>query len=675
MPKADGWRKPGQPGQPQRIKRYFSLVAITLALAATLDQWGFRASSFGARLALQSNSSPPQEPPRSPTEDTSLSQGPTGADCTFLKNPQAFREANAVHRTAVSTTTEWVALQLPQGQMGLSQAQDFPRKNFIDTILFGRMERDGIQSAPLCSDAEFIRRVTLDLAGRIPSAEDVTKFLADTNPAKRDVLVDALLGTPEYVDKWTMFFGDLFKNTARSTNVVRYQGGRDAFYKYIKDAIAKNKSYAQMATEMIAATGDSYVDGQTNYIVGGTVPMGPPQDTMDGLAVNTSTMFLGVAAMDCLLCHNGAGHLDSVNLWGSQRLRSEAWGMSAFFARTRMQRQNISQQPPTFKFIVSENNAGEYLLNTTTGNRSARRPLPNGSTTATPSYIFGVGGLNPGENRRQAIARLVTADPQFARAAVNYLWEKLMVEALVSPSNGFDPARLDASAPPPSPWTLQAANAELLNALAQDFIQSGYNLQKLLGLIAKSSAYQLSTKYPGTWKIQYVPYYARKYVRRLDAEEIHDAVAKATGILGSYTIGTLGTINWAMQLPDTVEPLVGRDTAVRVFLNAFQRGDRDQKLRTLDPAILQALSLMNSSFVMTRIHQSNAGSTVSMLLAQSNLTPTQVITSLYLATLSRNPTPEELQTLTPYFLSLGRQSATESIQWVLLNKVDFIFNY
>jgi len=677
--------------------------------------------STGQRLNQERNVIVQEQEPTEPAADQTTT---TAADCSFLRDPESFRGALARHRAEVSSLTDWVTGKLtgrtlinqsgdpvddgttrgtqlttrgtgaeqvtsaqteenalrPPGRGGQTSGtrpvegrgvvQAIPQKTFIDNILFSRMQKDGVPWAPLCSDTEYIRRVTLDLTGRIPSAEDVTRFVDDTNPYKRDVLVDTLIGTPEFVDKWTMFFGDLFKNNLNATNVVRYAGGRDAFYLYIKYAIANNTSYDQIAREMIATSGDSYIQGQVNFLVGGTVPMGPAQDTYDGQAVNTSTMFLGISSMDCLLCHNGAGHLSSVNLWGSQRTRAEAWGMSAFFARTQMPSQVVNATTGDRKYIVSERTTGEYQLNTTTGNRSARSGTPN---TAAPKYMFGGGGLNAGEDRRQALARLITSDPQFARAAVNYIWEKFMVEALVSPSNTFDPARLNPSAPPPAPWTLQPANPELLEALAQDFIRGGYNLQNLMRQITKSSVYQLSSQYPGTWKLEYVPYYARKYVRRLDAEEVHDAIVKATGISTSYTIdAALGTVAWAMQLPEPAEPRSNANS--RTFLNSFLRGDRDQAARTNDSSILQSLNLMNNSFVMTRIHQTNAGSTVSKLLAQ-NLQPSQIITSLYLSTLSRKPTQAEINALTPFFSSLTVQRATESVQWVLLNKVDFIFNY
>lgn len=645
-----------------RIKRY-ALLALIIAAAAI----AFNRMSASAQDGQQESKI-------------------TRDDCSYLQNPDSFRDAMARHRDLVSRSTETISQSLisaldEKTEISLVPPQDIPRKNFIDNIIFDRMAKDNVLSAPVCSDAEFIRRVYLDITGRIPSATDVTAFLADTSANKRDALVDKLVGSPEYVDKWTMFFGDLFKNNARSTNVNRFSGGRDGFYNYIKNSVSANKSYAQMATEMITAgsttPADNFVNGEANFIVGGIVPMGPPQDTMDGTAVNTAGMLLGINALDCLLCHNGAGHLDSVNLWGSQRTRLEAWGMSAFFARVRRQRQSLSQQPNYAKFIVSELNAGEYQLNTDSGNRQTRAPI-NGVSTVQPKFILNGGGLNTGENRRQAMARLVTTDIQFARAAVNYIWEKLMVEALVSPSNAFDPDRLDPAAQLPAGWSLQPANADLLKALAEDFAKNNYNIRTLIATIAKSNAYQLSAQYPGNWSLALVPYYARKYARRLDAEEIHDSIIKASGIGVTYQMrDSLGqntfTVNWAMQLPDTLEPRTNGQSAN--FLNSFIRGDRDVKPRSLEPSIMQALNMMNHQFVMTRIHNANNGSNVQKLLADQNLTPAQITTQLYLNTMSRNPTQSELDTLTPLFTSLGRQQAAETIQWALLNKMDFIFNY
>ena len=663
-----------------KIKRCVIVAAIAVAAIVALDQLGLTPSSLAQKAwrgvhRVEQNQS-------------------ANADCSFLKAPENFRGVQARHREAVSRTTAALRGNSPQDGLSLAQASDTPRKNVIDNILFGRMERDGIASAPLCTDEEFLRRVSLDLTGRIPSPDDVTSFLQDQNPSKRDALVDRLLGSPEYVDKWTMFFGDLFKNTAAPTNITLYFDGREAYYNYIKNAIAENKDYAIVAREMIDHDGDSFANGETNFIVLGNVTMGPAQDTMDRLAVRVATTFLGLGSMDCLLCHDGAGHLNAVNLWGSKMTRAEAWGMSAFFARTRRQTQTVAQGYQ--KYLVSENPAGEYQLNTNSGNRQTRAPI-NGSSIVQPNYPFGGGGVNSGENRRQALSRLVVEDQQFARAAVNYLWEKLMVEALVSPSNGFDLARLDPKAQLPAGWALQPANPQLLEALASEFWNNNYDLRYLIGLIAKSSAYQLSSKYPGEWKLDYVPYYARKYARRLDAEEIHDAIVKATGqpVTSQYrdASGTIVTTTgyailnqagqfvrsaeWAMQLPDTTLGNAG-------FLNVFLRGNRDTSLRSGDASILQSLSLMNNGFITGRIHQGNfvkppnqpeIPSTVRRLLADPNLTNEQIVTQLFLCTLSRYPTDVEKTKLLAYFGPQGKTQATENIQWTLLNKADFIFNY
>ena len=599
-------------------------------------------------------------------------------DCTFLKNPDEFTvSAERRHKMRSDITSELQRyLSTASNAAATVDPSTIIRKNFIDDSIFGRMATAGIQSAPLASDAEYLRRVTLDLTGRIPSGDEVQAFLADTNSAKRDLKVDALIGTPEFVDKWTMFLGDLFRVDAQSPAVNRYIPGRDAFYLYVKEAVARNKPYDQIARDLISDSGDSFAQGEVNWSLGSVVGGGPAQDTYDGHAVNLASMFLAINAVDCLLCHDGARHLDTVNLWGSKQTRQNMWGLSAYFARVRRQQQLVSSTPLVYKYMVSDVAAGEYQLNTTIGNRSARQPI-NGVSVVAPRNPFGSApgtGISTGESRRQAIARQITSDLQFSRAIVNYVWEKFMVEAFVSPSNAFDLARLDPSNPPTEPWTLQPANPELLQTLAVWFQQNGYDLRALMSLIAKSNAYQLSAIYPGTWDVSYVPYYARKYVRRLDAEEIHDAISKATGIVGSYTLNgsELPPVQWAMQFPDSREPR--SNGGVSAFLNAFGRGDRVTTFRRFDSSLLQALNMMNNTFITTRIHQANQGSRVQALLAQNASAPT-IIRELFLNTLSRPPSPDEINLFTPVFQQQGNRVAAEGLQWMLLNKIDFLFNY
>src|SRR5262245_14677434 len=205
----------------QKAKRFVTLVFSIVTILFAIDRF----SSEYISLAAFGNKQTKEEKNKI-----------TRDDCSFLQRPESIKEAMAQHREKVSRTTElFTRLAESNSDASLVPPQDIPRKNFIDNLLFDRMARDNVLSAALCTDEEFIRRVYLDLTGRIPSAEDVTIFLNDANPNKRDALVDRLIGSPEFVDKWTMFYGDLFKNNARSVNVQRYTGGRDAFYTYIKN--------------------------------------------------------------------------------------------------------------------------------------------------------------------------------------------------------------------------------------------------------------------------------------------------------------------------------------------------------------------------------------------------------------------------------------------------------
>lgn len=605
----------------------------------------------------------------------------TAADCTFLSDPLQFQYSRERHWRDISDRTDTVGGGLrpivSRYAVNSASAAPMPRKNFIDEYIFGRMERDGITPAPLSNDQEFLRRLFLDLTGRIPSPEQVEAFAYDEYGGKRDIIVDALIGNVEFINKWTMFLGDLYRNNGAATNVNRYFQGRDAFHTYLKDAMTRNKPYNQIAWELIAANGDSFEDGATNWVIGGTVAMGPAQDTYDGQAVNLAQMFLGINTADCLLCHDGARHLDSLNLWGKQETRANLQGLSAFFARTRRTTQVVIQQPLAVKSIVSEAPTGEYTLNTTTGNRNPR-VAQNGVTRIDPKYPFAGERIPANANRRVALADIVTNDPQFARAIVNYVWEKLMVVPFVSPSNAFDPARLDPKNPPPAPWNLQPTNPELLEALGQWFRENNYDLRALMNLITKSNAYQLSSSYPGAWRPEYVPYYARRFARRLDAEEIHDAVVKAAGVIPTYTMSydgaiyPLAPVNWAMEMPDTREP---RSNAAAVqFLNAFGRGDRDQTTREYSGSPMQALNMMNHTFVMSRIHANNNGSTVQRLLRE-HTNPSAIVELLYTSTLNRYPLPEEISVALAVMRRLGNQRGAESLQWALLNKLEFIYSY
>ena len=590
------------------------------------------------------------------------SRGPAALQRIAVPEGFTRQSSPAVARTLA------VAKALPAVSDGGPALDEGQPLSTIDFHIFSALEREGITPANHANDAEFHRRVSLDLTGRIPSGENVVAFIQDQDPQKRAHLIDRLLASPEWVDRWTMWFGDLLQNTARSTNVRRYNEGRNAFQRYIHDSLEENKPYNQFAVELITATGDSFELGEVNFTVGGRMRMGPIQDTYDRQWVQVATTFLGLKHFDCLLCHNGAGHLESVNLWASQTSRSQAWGMAAFFSRTRITRP-VRERGASY--VVVNRRRGGYTLNTTDGNRPARQPAEEQNRTVTPTYLFSGFQASNGENYRQALAREVTSDFQFARAAVNRIWAHFFTAGIVDPPDSFDPARLDANNPPPEPWTVQPSHPELLDELARFFINSNYDLKALMREICNSRAYQLSSRYEGEWSPAYERFYARHLVRRLDSEELHDALAQSSGIPGNFRVqGFSERIRWAMQLPDTVTPR----RSVGEFLNTFLRGDRDENPRRGDLAVTQALDLMNDPVVIERVQASRRRGLVARLLS-SGRTDGELIAELFLNVLSRYPTQDEYVASARILQSSDRRSAAEDLIWALYNKVDFIFNY
>ena len=560
-------------------------------------------------------------------------------------------------------------------------------QGLIDKHLFDAMRAAGAKPAPLTNDYEFCRRVTYDLIGRPPTAARLLQFAASADANKRAAYVDELLARPEWVDKWQMFFSDLFENTQNNNQVNRFAQGRNAFYQYIRESLAANKPYNVMASELISAAGaNTYEDGSLGFVLGGFVTGSPRtgQDIFDQLAANTAEKFLGIAHENCVLCHDGRGHLDPLSVWGRRETRLKSWQLAAFFSRTNMRR--IAVNPPVanpYYYAIEDNTAFrvDYPLNTTTGNRPARQPLGTIRNVA-PEYPFANGGKpNPGENYRAALARLLTADIQFSRAAVNYVWKQFFVRGIVEPANQFDLMRLDPGNPPAEPWTIQPTNPALLNALAADFAENGFNLKDLMRKIVTSEAYQLSSTYEGDWKPEYEKLFARKFVRRLWGEEVMDAIVQTSNIPNTQlTVTGLGRLSWAMQLPDTfrvpAEPLGS-------FLDSFLRGNRIEEERRQDGSMPQVLNLMNDTFVQARTRASGTGDAASfarqLLTRYNTASSTLLVNEMFLTLLNRPASDQEMITATSSLAgatnAAARQARVEDLLWALYNKVDFIYNY
>jgi hypothetical protein len=369
--------------------------------------------------------------------------------------------------------------------------------------------------------------------------------------------------------------------------------------------------------------------------------------------------------------------LEPVNTYLSQKTRRDLWGISAFFSGVTFQRAQRGGRG-VVGYVFDEGPSQGYNLNAPgarNGVRPQRLPGPD-DPIVQPRYFFtGTNAASSDSMKwRNELATIVTQDPQFAKATINYLWKEFFVMGIVDPPDAFDLARTD-----------QATNPELLEALGKEFVASGYDIKHMIELMVKSTAYQLSAQFPGEWQGSYAQYFARHFVRRMPAEMLLDAIVQSSGkpnpIYVEMQAGEVQEFQRAMQIPDTSEPRqvqggvisqpqATANTATRTLLNLFFRGDRMGNPRRPDGSILQALAMTNNPLVLSRIEHT-AGGLVDRLVNDKTLTTAQMVDELFLATVSRYPTTPE-RTAAIDVLNANRDTGAENLYLGLLNKLDFI---
>lgn len=581
--------------------------------------------------------------------------------------PDRFAEAHAPLLTPrPSQDAATVTERMLPSRNPASKPLAVPRKNFIDERIFGKMEHDHVQPAPLASDGEFLRRASLDLTGRIPTPAEIRSFAADTDPGKREKLVDRLLKSEAYVDRWAYFFMDLFRANGKMGR------GQNLFHYWMKENLRVDRPYDDVVRSMIAASAKSnhivaasnviareHVQGKAQPDDGEDFGMVQQLDTHDELSVLYAKTFLGIN-LSCISCHDGKGHLEKVNVWLSTKKRSEFFQNAAFLGNTRYLMYWEDGKPQSGEFFIDDSSPGYN----TKGASMIRVPRFGGSNL--PAFVLTGEKPREGEEPREALGRMLTAHPQFARATVNLFWARMMGFGIVEPFDEFDLARLDP-AKLPAGWEAQASHPELLEELARDFREHQYSVRHLLGVIAKSSAYQLSARYEGEWKDSYTKYFARKFVRMLSAEELHDAIALATNRPGSFKFGDEKT-GMAMHLSG---PAGGAD--VKYFMQTFGQSNRSNPPRALSGSPLQPLLLMQSPVVNDRV-LAQKDSRVQQLLDTYRDDDGRVVDELFLATLARPPSESE-RAVSLEALAQDRVKGAQNLQWALINQEEFFFNY
>jgi hypothetical protein len=480
----------------------------------------------------------------------------------------------------------------------------------------------------------------------------------------------------------------------------------------VKDSLAADRPYDDLARSMIASSGKSnFVVAAINPIarehVEGKTGLAPDNgddfdkinqtDTHDEVSILFGKIFLGIN-LSCIGCHNGAGHLEKVNAYLSTRKRTDFFQQSAFFGNTRYI-QWIDKTEFQMGLITVDDLGKGYNTKEESMLRMKRTGGPNAA-----KFILTDEMARPGYEPREELARMLTSHPQFARATVNLFWSKLMGLGFVEPWDEFDLARQDPKNLPKG-WDVQPSHPELLDQMANYFKKNNYSLHKLFSAIVNSNSYQLSARFPGEWKDSYTKYYARKYVRMLGAEELHDAIAAATERPGSFggrrgrraTTASAGAggrggqgaaAEVAAQTTAVVnnddpppQPPVTRAMQVTVpspsgelksFLQAFGQANRGTPARPPQPSPLQPIMLIRSSVVNDRVLAANDSRVQRLLDAYPD--NGKVVDELFFGTLARAPLPEE-RAFAASVLDKGRKEGAQNVQWALLNLVEFLYNF
>ncbi len=566
---------------------------------------------------------------------------------------------------AVGNLTVDLAASLPkQG----STLQETVIHNYIDQFVFERMRRDKIPHAPLSSDQEFARRAWLDATGRIPSADELQTFLADKRPDKRDKLIDRLTSSDAFVDRWAFYFEDLFRAGGRMGP------GLNLFHFWIREWLSLDRPYSDVVTDLLTGAGKTSFSVPAgmyfarDFVKAKDDPTAPDAhdlveqgDTVDEFTITYSKVFLGLN-MACVSCHDGANHLEKVNLYLAQKKRADFFNQAAFFGKTRQIMNWENGYQANTEFTVDDKGPG-YDPKAVSIVRVPRR----GATEASPHFILSGEAPKPGLNARDELARMITSDIQFGRAFANRIWEELMGFGIVEPADEFDLARYDPKHPPPAPWAIQPSNPELLDAMARDFAANRYSFRHLIRTMMKSSSYQLSSSFAGDWKPEYTQYYARKYVRMLSAAELHDEIILATAKPGE-TVATDASDGMVMQMPEPGKAA----NDVKSFLRVFGQSNRDDMPKKTPQSSLQAMLLMQSRIVNERV-AAKGGTRVEQLLGEK-IDDRTLVEKLYLSTVSRKPSAPEMATALKA-LAADRTRGAENLQWALINSPEFIFNY
>ncbi|MEZ6061941.1 MAG: DUF1549 and DUF1553 domain-containing protein [Planctomycetaceae bacterium] len=511
-----------------------------------------------------------------------------------------------------------------EAERRLSELEQVVGDSEFDRLLMQQWRRLGIVPSEPADDATFLRRATIDICGTLPTVAEIQDYTNDVRPDKRARLIDRLLERPEYASYFALKWADILQNRGAGYSTSRQRAGTTLFAGWVRDSLAANKPYDQFVSEILTASGSQSENPPTIWYR--TVRKSPEY------VESVAQAFLGVR-IQCAQCHH-----HPAERWS----QADYYGLAAVFARVGRKGGFADAEVPTNETIFVSD-TGQVVHPRT---QEVLRP------TALGGEIF---EIRRHEDPRVKLAEWMARpdNPFFARTMVNRMWAHFLGRGIIHP---IDDAR---STNPPS-------NPELLDALSNDFIASGFDIKHLIRRIAGSYAYRLES-IPNDSNAGDTQSFARFYPRRLPAEVLLDGFSQVlevpTEFPGGIPVGTR-----AIDLPDENVPAG--------FLDVFGRPARMSACeceRVDAPALTQALELVNSAEIQRKlVHEDGYAQRV----AAGNQPAARQATEMFLKTLGRPPRPEELDVAVEFLESQSdKAEACRSLLWSLLATNEFLFNH
>lgn len=547
-----------------------------------------------------------------------------------------------------SLTVVWICSILAPGVFPMSGSGDEAKSNsvgapvqeaatlteFINLQIRQGWQDNEVEPSAAATDEEWIRRIYLDLLGRIPTLEEVRGFLSDENPRKRSALIDSLLGHEDYVRNFTTIWSNNCIGRGTPQRVSRI-----GMEKFFREAFAKNRPWNEIVVDLVTASGHYEENGAANYI------LAQMQNRDEGvqLTAMTARLFLGLQ-VQCTQCHN-----HPFNKWQ----QNQFWEYNSFFRQVdkidhRKLDPNSGRMVDDFSEVVWREFSGPVYYEKRSGMMQVAYPKFEGREV----------DPGPGVDRRAEFAGLLTESvedqpPHIAQAMVNRMWSHFFGYGFTRPIDDMGPHN-------------PASHPELLDRLSREFVGSGYDLKALIRWIVSTEAYGLSSRYGEKNKVDdpaagEMPLFSHMYLKSMQAEQMYDSLIVASNAHKS------GQGDWAAQEEQ-------RRQWMQQFVVAFNNDENDEST-TFNGTIPQALMMMNSELMEKAVSVERGSFLFETMNRPGN--DAQKIQDLYLAALSRRPTKGEASRMQKMFglYRTQRLTAYQDLFWALLNSNEFVLNH